>query len=540
MGVQGDHLPAGGSGAEPLSPDGFAVTYGLRRYEVRGIEKGSRKLKVTVRVEHAGKLHVDTLDLYSARARRVLCQDLARIFEQPAETVEADVAKLLVACEGFDPEAAKVAQSAPTPAEAMGAAERREAEAFGKSEDLLERILADFEKCGLVGERHNKLFCYLAAVSRKMDEPLSVLVLSSSGAGKTALQDAALAFCPPEDVVKLTSLTGKALFYKDEMSLKHKILALEEGAGADEAGYAIRNLISAGELVIEATIKDLVTGRLTTMANRVQGPTSVFYTVTDPQVDPETRSRFFVLGIDESREQTQAILAFQRARDELGGLGDKAHSDAILRRHGNFQRLLKPLAVVNPYASQLTYEDGRLQARRDQPKYLNLIKAVAFLRQMRKQAKSGVRNGVRLEYIEVDLADIAAANALAVEILGTSLDELSLPSRNLLELLEAMVEERLEKLSAEAPETKPSRSTISFSRKTIRNHTGWSNYRVHTHLKELVEYEHVTVESGRNGTVYRYRLLYDGRGQVGDKFALHLKDVAEFAQAGTTAAGDEA
>jgi hypothetical protein len=110
----------------------------------------------------------------------------------------------------------------------MSTAERTEAEAFGRSEELLERILTDFETCGLVGERHNKLLCYLAAVSRKMDEPLSVLVLSSSGAGKTALQDATLAFCPPEDVVKLTSLTGKALFYKER-----SYPALLERAAAD-------------------------------------------------------------------------------------------------------------------------------------------------------------------------------------------------------------------------------------------------------------------------------------------------------------------
>jgi len=92
----------------------------------------------------------------------------------------------------------------------------------------------------------------------------------SSGADKTALQDATLLFCPPEDVVKLTSLTGKALFYKGRTSLKHKILAVEEGVGIQEATYAIRNLVTAKELVIEAAVKDFTTGRITTMENRVE------------------------------------------------------------------------------------------------------------------------------------------------------------------------------------------------------------------------------------------------------------------------------
>ena len=151
------------------------------------------------------------------------------------------------------------------------------------------------------------------------------------------------------------------------------MLALEEGEGVAEATYAIRNLVSAGALVIEATIKDLVTGKLTTMANRVEGPTAVFLTTTDPETDPETKSRFFVTSIDESRSQTQAILATQRHRQTLAGLADQVELEPILARHRNFQRLLEPMAVVNPYADQLTYGDDRLQSRRDQPKYLNLI-----------------------------------------------------------------------------------------------------------------------------------------------------------------------
>ena len=109
-------------------------------------------------------------------------------------------------------------------------------------------------------------------------QPLSVLILSSSGAGKSALQDATLAFCPPEDVVRLTSLTGKALFYQDPTSLRHRLLALAETAGGEEAVYAIRSLISEGELVVSTTVRDRGSGRPTTVENRVEGPTAVFCT----------------------------------------------------------------------------------------------------------------------------------------------------------------------------------------------------------------------------------------------------------------------
>lgn len=494
----------------------FRVECGLRRYEIRGLEKGARKLKVTVRAEHAGRLHVDTLDLYSSRSRKILAGDLCRLFNETPEVIEGDLVRMIKRCENTSTEREdSVSPETPAP---MTPKERTEAEAFGKIPNLLDAILSDFARSGLVGEESNKQLVYLAAVSRKMDEPLSVLILSSSGAGKTALQDGALAFVPPEELVKLTSLSGKALFYKERMALKHKVLALEEGSGAEEASYAIRNLISAGELVIESTIKDLGTGRLTTMENRVEGPTSVFITTTNPETDPETRSRFFVTSVDESREQTRAILEYQRKRQTLDGVRGSLETEAILRKHRNFQRLLKPLAVVNPFAGELTYGDDRLQGRRDHPKYLNLIKAVAFLHQMQREIKEARRiGGEPFEYIEITPEDVAVANRLAHEILGHSLGELSRPGRTLLFELENMVRDRLK------PENETCRP--AFSRRQIREHTGWSNYRVHTHLKELIEYEYLSIATDRNTNGHRYRLLYDGQGKDGSTFMLGLADL---------------
>ena len=509
----------------------FIVTYGRRTYRIMGLDKGARKLRATVRIETGGKLHVDTLDFYSAKSRRILAQDVCRLFDEVPETIDADITRLIRECESYQARKVEtVAESVPM----IPPADKREAEAFGRSRDLIKQILDDYETCGLIGEEPNKLLSYVAAVSRKTDTPLSVLVLSSSGAGKTALQDTTLSFVPPEDLVKLTSLSGKALFYKESSSLKHKALALEEGAGAEEAGYAIRNLITAGELVIETAIKDSLTGRITTMTNRVEGPTAVFITTTDPYTDPETKSRFFITSIDESREQTRKIQCFQRHRQTLGGMSGKHEIDVLITRHRNFQRLLKPLVVVNPFAEQLTYGDDRLQGRRDQPKYLNLIKAITFLRQMSKSVKTSVKpGGSSIDYIEVDPEDIRIANTLAHEILGRSLDELSRPSRDLLMQLDDMVagraktKERSVSSALSADEYAPDRRSVSFTRREIRESTGWNNARVHRYLKELVDLEYVLQDAGRNGATCRYRLAYEGQGKDGSRFMLGLLSVEQ-------------
>ena len=480
--------------------DGFDVSYAVRRYRVRGLEKGKRKLKATVRVECAGRLHVDTLDFYSARSRRSLCADIARVLQQPSDTIESDITKLMLACESYTPKAAD-----PGAEHHLSPEAKRKARKFGESPRLLDRIRRDLKRL-LVGESDTALLLYLACVSRKLSEPLSVLILSSSGAGKSSVMNAVCRFVPEEDLVKLTTLSGKALFHKDPYSLQHKVLAIEESHGMAEASYPLRCLLSEGRLVSETTITDPTTGRLTTCVNTLYGPVAGVVSSTDPKVDPETRSRFIVKGMDEEAEQTLAILRFQREQQGLEGLQQQHRLDAILERHHNFQRLLKKLHIVNPYHRFLDFADSRLNARREQPKYLGLLKSVCLLRQMQKEIKVYNGDGRSVEYIEVDLEDIRITNDLAERVLGRSLDELSAPARSLYHHLEDLVEKRLEQLREKTGDNRLTRSGIRFTRSEIRRHTGWSNYRVLTYLRELLSLEYVLLHTGRNGSLHRYRL----------------------------------
>ena len=127
----------------------------------------------------------------------------------------------------------------------MTQTEEEEALEFLKDPLLFDRILSDFEAIGMTGEDGNKLMGYIAATSRKLDEPLSVLIQSGSAAGKSTLQDAVIMLIPPEDYIKYTRLTGQALLQKEENSLVHKLLAIEEEHGAKDASYSIRNIQSS-------------------------------------------------------------------------------------------------------------------------------------------------------------------------------------------------------------------------------------------------------------------------------------------------------
>jgi len=498
--------------------DGLTVRYGGRHYELRAIERPTpARLRATIKAISAepgqlGRFHIDTVDFYLSRSRRAFILETARLFREAAEIIEVDLNRLTERLERHTQQ--------PEPVKAgpvVSAEEQAEALKLGRHPDLAGEILRDVEKLGLVGEETNKLMGYLVMTSRKMEDPLALLILSGSGAGKSLLQDVLLKLCPDEDLVKLTSLTDRALFYKDEDSLKNRVLAVEEVAGAEGAHYAIRNLISAKKLVIETTVKNPMTGQLTTQTNTVYGPTAVFQTTTRPDLDAETRSRFIVTSIDESPEQTRAILAAQRHGHTLEGLRRRKQREAISQRHHAFQRLLRPVAVINPFEPLLTYTEDRLAVRRDNPKYLNLILAVTFLYQMQRPAKHDAVCG---DYIETTLDDIAIANELAAELFGQSLSELSPPGQELLRLV-------FDYVTGQAAREKAAPEAVTFSRRELREALRWSEYQLRTHLDELAQLEYVLPLSGRQGQPFRYRLLYDGQGEDGERFLAGIKSVEQ-------------
>jgi hypothetical protein len=344
-----------------------------------------------------------------------------------------------------------------------------------------------------------------------------VLVQSSSAAGKSTLMEAVIALVPEEDRVKYSAMTGQSLFYLGAQDLKHKVLAIAEEEGAARAAYALKLLSSEGELTIASTGKDPQTGNLVTQEYRVEGPVMLFTTTTAAEVDEELKNRCLVLGVDESREQTQAIHRLQRDRRTLEGLARKARRSEIQKRHRNAQRCLRPLEVLNPYAHGLTFPDQATRTRRDHEKYLTLIDTIALLHQMQREVHVMERAGCAIEYVEATLADIALANELAHEVLGRSLDELPPQTRRLLQLIERHV-------ARECEEKSIARGAFRFSRRGLREAIGWGDSQLKLHLARLVDLEYLIAHRGAHGA-HEYEIVYDGGGEDGRPFVPGLIDV---------------
>ncbi len=85
------------------------------------------------------------------------------------------------------------------------------------------------------------------------------------------------------------------------------------------------------------------------------------------------------------------------------------------------------------------------------------------------QLQKDVKSYQDIEYVEASKEDIDIAVELASEIIGMSLDDLSIPARDLLEQLNEMLP------------TGKERHYSSFTRTDVMNYTGWTSTRLHIH-----------------------------------------------------------
>ena len=466
--------------------DELVLQVGSRRWRVRHIPKVASpgSLRVNVMVGSGERFHVDTVDLYSAKQRAGYTEAAATELRADRDTIKAELGQVLLAVE--DAQSAVVTPQESDGVPAMGTAEREDALSLLTAPDLMDQVAAAFTTLGVVGEQTSSLTAWLTLTSRLSDRPLGAVIQSSSSAGKSTLADAALALMPTEATVAYSAMTGQALYYLGETDLAHKVLSIAEEEGASRASYALKLLVSEGRLSIAAAGKDPLTGRLVTNTYEVTGPVALLMTTTSPELDEELANRLLVLAVDEGRNQTRAVHVAQRSAETLEGLVARAKRADVIARHANAQRLLSPVAVVNPHAPSLGFSDRSTRNRRDNAKYLGLIRAVTLAHQHQRSRQQVAVEGKTVTYIEATERDVAVAERLCGDVLGTTTDELSPATRNLLSSIVDFT----------------AANGIRFTRRELRSATGLGDSQLKVHLARLVDLEYVATERAGPSTSY--------------------------------------
>jgi hypothetical protein len=318
----------------------------------------------------------------------------------------------------------------------LSALEEKQAIKFLQSKNLLERTNELIGKSGVIGEVGNRLLMYLIFTSRKTANPLHCISLGSSGVGKTHLQSKVAELIPQEDKIEITVLSANAFYYFNRTELQHKLILIEDLDGAENVLYPLRELQSKKRITKTVVHKDSK-GTTKTIHLTVEGPVSVAGCTTQESIYEDNSNRSFLLYIDESPEQDQRIMNYQRAVS-AGQVNEASQSEAthLLR---NVQRVLKPIKVINPFAMHLELPQSVFKPRRTNGHYLQFIEAITFYKQWQRHRQYDKQTGE--EYIETTIEDIREANELITEVLLRKSDSLTGAARNHLERLKAYLKE---------------------------------------------------------------------------------------------------
>ena len=469
--------------APTAEPGEALLTVGRWLYRAKTLNSSEMRFRaqVSMQEQDSQRSLSDTFDLRSRKSRVAFARAAhERWPEADEKAVEEHLEQLHHRLEVMQP---TTEETGPAPVE-LTPAERQEAIEFLSRPDLVKLLLQDFEALGYVGEEEAKLLVYLVGISRMLDKPLSAIILSGSGAGKSFLAELAERLTPPEWVEFYSRLSPQALAFMPKDHLKRKLVILEERAGGEGADYSIRTLQSKQKIVQAVVIKDPNSGKMFTRRNEVEGPIAYIETTTNANINPENTSRCFEIPLDESKEQTALIQARQRRSRSLEHLETDSRTAEIERRHHLFQRSLETVKVVIPYAEPLTFSSRFLRNRRDNERFLSLLEAIAFIHQYQRPRKHYRSQ----EYIEATVDDYRLAYTLGARVLGTAIDELGRWSRELLEWLRSQPQ----------PD--------SWSRRTLREALQWPDHRLRDSLQELVSLEYLSLLKGPTGNVFFYRL----------------------------------
>jgi hypothetical protein len=372
---------------------------------------------------------------------------------------------------------------------------------FLKNPRLIDEIEEDYTRLGYVRERKNKILLYLVMTSRLMDTPLHTILISRSSAGKSMLVEVTEQLCPPEELHSVSDLTNQALYYYGKDDLKNSFIVIGEKEGREGSDYPLRELISKKSITKAIPMKDAGTGQIRTVSITVHGPVALAETTTESEVNPENLNRCFVVGIDESEEQTRLIHQQQRKNYTLEGHLQKRELSKVIEKHIYAQRLLRKILVVNPFAELLSFPTSKLKTRRDHDKFLRLINVICFLHQYQREVKTRkLDSGEPIEYIECTPADYRIAYELLSDgVLDNTLDDLPSPARKLLDLIKGYLQDRAQRDKIPAEK-------IVFERKDIREYTSWSFAQVRNNFRILRDYEYLALIKARNGVANQYRL----------------------------------
>jgi len=448
--------------------------------------EGLDRMRVTlkIQVEHLSIRH--NLDLYNDNQVEKLIRKVAEKLEVGTSIIAAALQDLTDQLEHYRLEELEKQTVDHDRRRMLKPEEIKEAQVYLSAPNLMARTMEDIGRAGVIGEETNRLLMYLIFTSRKREHPLHIVSLGSSGIGKTHLQEKVSALIPEEDRIEITTLSENAFYYFERRALANKLILIEDLDGAEGVLYPLRELQSK-KRINKTVVHKNTKGETRTITLNVEGPVSVAGCTTKESLYEDNANRSFLIHIDESKEQDEKIMSYQRKLS--AGKVDVSEEVRIQEQFRNMQRILLPVQVRNPYAEQLALPAEVFKPRRSNAHYLAFIEAVTFYHQYQREKQCDQDTGE--EFIETTLEDIREANQLMKEVLIRKSDMLTGACRYYFEGLK----EHLERETKTTFTNREIRQQLRIKATTLKRYHG-----------QLLEAGLIRIKAGKRYKGYEYEI----------------------------------
>lgn len=444
------------------------------------------RLRVTLKINVSPQLSPlhslrHNLDLYHDEAVQKFIRRAAEKLEKGSSEIGHALSELTEALERYRLEEIENRKQKTVKRKELSAQEIEAAKKYLSEKGLMERTMHALNQAGIVGENINAMILYIAMSSRKSEDPVSVICLSSSGMGKSYLQERVAECMPEEDRIENTQFSENSFYYFKRDEIKGKIFIIEDLEGAQGVLYPIRELQSKKRISKTVTLKDNK-GNLRTVTLVVEGPVCVVAASTKEKIYEDNANRSLLIQLDSSHQQDKRIMDYQK--QVRAAMIDRQAEEQTREQLRNIQRLLRPVKVVNPYAPLIELPEEVFKPRRTIGLLLSFIEAVTLYHQYQLKEVGGV--------VETEPEHIEWSLKLLKEILFAKSDELSGATRNFFEKLKEHLEGENKK---------------SFYGRDIRKPLQQSPRNVQRYLYELLQYGYVKITGGsRHGKGYEYEV----------------------------------
>ena len=471
----------------PLQADRWGLYYAtpVALYRISGsLPQGLESLKVSLSLEclSSNRKYRSKPDLFEEKQVVRTAREAAEKLDLPVHLLQQGLEELTDLLEEHRREQIeKPKHKASSPA-ASSAVMQKGLELLQKP-NLLKELNQLIGKAGVVGEERTRLFLLPVALSYKTDKPLHALLQGSSGSGKTHLLIKLSSFIAEDDRKHFTRITESSLYNWGLYELQNKLICLEDLDGLkEEALLAFRELQSRGQISSSTSVKD-EQGNISAQTRTVYGPIASLACTTKGEIYEDNLSRCFLVAVDESREQTRKIIDYQNKK--AAGLIDAREEEQARQLLEVALGLVKPLPVINPYATKLQLPEAAHKQRRLNELYQSYVQQLTLLHQYQRQKD---KQGRLIAHKE----DLLQAAHLMFDTILLKVDELNGPLRQFFEQLKSYLRDRDQE----------------FSQREVRQGLHISKTQLQRFLYDLMQLEYVQLAGGHGNRGYRYRISY--------------------------------